>query len=141
MPYQDSENQYENPSQDCAHGDISHADDNPIWAGMMPSLHIDYTEIHLEISPVMMAAEGEDANTQEMSETNLSPLPSMDSSPQQNPMFEHIATIPMGSLAAHSELVRGAVAQRLHQTSPSCKLVETQFEGGLALTVKIGTQR
>jgi hypothetical protein len=42
MPAQDSQNQYKNPFQDSALGDITHAYDTPIMPGSMPSSYMDY---------------------------------------------------------------------------------------------------
>ena len=76
-----------------------------------------------------------------MSETDLSPLSSINSTPRQKPHLVIIPTTPMGSFGAHTEQLTGALAQNLQQTSSSSRVVETQLEGGMDLTLKIGTQK
>jgi hypothetical protein len=108
----------------------------PNMPGTMPSSYMDYAEIHPEPSTVRMVTEGEEAKDQEMSESDLSSLSSIDSTPRQKPHLEIIPATSIGSLAAHSEQVRGALAQRFQQALSSSRVVETQLEGGLSLTPK-----
>jgi hypothetical protein len=94
-------------------------------------------EIHPDPFLVRTAAEGEEANNQVMSETDLSSLSSIDSTPRQKPHLEIISATAMGSLGAHSEPPRGALAPKLQLTSSSRRVVETQLEGGMGMDLTL----
>jgi hypothetical protein len=83
MPCQDSQsNNYDNASQESAFGDMKHIYNTPIMPGTMPNYYMDYAEIHPEPSTVRIVAEGEGANNQKMSETDISSLTCTESTPR-----------------------------------------------------------